>query len=670
MTDSHLAEDADFVRATDAVVGKILASEDFDQVLAWLRDSEVIHDILPPGQTTPETLRAVSALFARSIWNATPLPGNRFRPRPLPRPQRNDPCLCGSGLKYKRCCSHFPMPDIDPEEIWLLAMSHLDDAQLTQALNVHAVPPAALAEIARERLEERHAGKARNLLEPLFAGDLRALDERYHPALDVLCDAYSELNHHQKKHAFLERVIREAGPAMRAAAWQRLAAMRMDDGDTQGAWEAFRRAQRERPNEPTHAMLEIPLLMAEGRGLEAQQRARFWLGKLEHDPRVAPETLDFLEAVSEDADRAMLAMNGDPQLERLAEYISAAADRELPDYRLSNVADSEPGEDESASFRETLPDLGIDDDAQDARKQMHLDLDDTEDEFDDALDGADAELDDFQILEPGPTIRQLERDWYAHLPDDDALDVDDDSFGDADEWEPSVTEQWLSWLERNPAAMDSFDIIDDLVNVLDNHPGAGSLGFDQTCLAPLLERSAAMIEHALSQLPPDTRLHWHSMDNRPVLRLLLRYMEYLEHKGEHEAAHQWRERYLTLNPEDNHAIRAQHVNALLRAGKNQEALALCARYPDDVLIEIPLGATLAHYRLGEKTAAAQTLAKAHATNKHVLGMLRRARVRRPEINEYGITLGGEDQAYVYWAEMHDVWARETGLLDWVRRQIR
>ncbi|QTF91328.1 SEC-C metal-binding domain-containing protein, partial [Halomonas sp. BM-2019] len=42
--------------------------------------------------------------IARTLWNAAPLPSRGFRPAPLPEPKRNDPCPCGSGKKFKRCC--------------------------------------------------------------------------------------------------------------------------------------------------------------------------------------------------------------------------------------------------------------------------------------------------------------------------------------------------------------------------------------------------------------------------------------------------------------------------------------------------------------------------------------------------------------------------------------
>src|SRR3972149_2549122 len=39
-----------------------------------------------------------------AIYNAMPLPDAGFQPRRIAEPGRNEPCLCGSGEKYKRCC--------------------------------------------------------------------------------------------------------------------------------------------------------------------------------------------------------------------------------------------------------------------------------------------------------------------------------------------------------------------------------------------------------------------------------------------------------------------------------------------------------------------------------------------------------------------------------------
>ena len=85
----------------------ILKSEDANEFLHWFRSDAAIlaPDFFKQFPKDPEVLRSFLAAFSRFIWNRTPLPGNRFRPRPLPKPERNAPCICGSGRKYKQCCA-------------------------------------------------------------------------------------------------------------------------------------------------------------------------------------------------------------------------------------------------------------------------------------------------------------------------------------------------------------------------------------------------------------------------------------------------------------------------------------------------------------------------------------------------------------------------------------
>ena len=61
-----------------------LASQAFDAIRALITDPKA----------TPET-RLEAALAVRSQFRQPPPPN---------RPGRNDPCPCGSGRKYKRCC--------------------------------------------------------------------------------------------------------------------------------------------------------------------------------------------------------------------------------------------------------------------------------------------------------------------------------------------------------------------------------------------------------------------------------------------------------------------------------------------------------------------------------------------------------------------------------------
>ena len=50
---------------------------------------------LPPGEE--DGARRYQRTVARTLWSAVPVPSNHWRPRALPKVERNDPCHCGSG---------------------------------------------------------------------------------------------------------------------------------------------------------------------------------------------------------------------------------------------------------------------------------------------------------------------------------------------------------------------------------------------------------------------------------------------------------------------------------------------------------------------------------------------------------------------------------------------
>jgi hypothetical protein len=65
-------------------------------MLEFLLDAMAI----PEEVRTPEMKQSMATLVALEIWNATPIPENRFRPRKQAEPERNAPCLCGSGRRH------------------------------------------------------------------------------------------------------------------------------------------------------------------------------------------------------------------------------------------------------------------------------------------------------------------------------------------------------------------------------------------------------------------------------------------------------------------------------------------------------------------------------------------------------------------------------------------
>src|SRR5204863_2949637 len=94
-----------FERLLDTAIGEILKHQDSAAFLRFMREqAPALFPDLFNGLPDEASRRGFAVQYGQALWNVTPLPRNGFRPEPLPRPERNGPCPCGSGLKYKKCC--------------------------------------------------------------------------------------------------------------------------------------------------------------------------------------------------------------------------------------------------------------------------------------------------------------------------------------------------------------------------------------------------------------------------------------------------------------------------------------------------------------------------------------------------------------------------------------
>jgi hypothetical protein len=251
---------------------EIVAREDYPAFVRWL--TRRLERELPAGAFNDEHgVGAMANALGRVIWNATPLPSNDWRPRLVPEPGRNDDCPCGSGLKYKRCCSRLPrFPTIVSEEMWAVLLEELPIARVNELLAKRHVPTALLGSVARRLLEDDRPRDAVRLLEPLLAPPFERIDERLSDAVDALSDAYLALGQTKKKVVLLEGLAMHAPRALRAEAHQRLATVYSDMGELPRAWESFHHAQREKPDHPALAVLEVTALGRTARRRGARPR--------------------------------------------------------------------------------------------------------------------------------------------------------------------------------------------------------------------------------------------------------------------------------------------------------------------------------------------------------------------------------------------------------------
>jgi hypothetical protein len=182
-------------------------------------------------------------------------------------------------------------------------------------------------------------------------------------------------------------------------------------------------------------------------------------------------------------------------------------------------------------------------------------------------------------------------------------------------------------------------------------------------------RAEAIIRQALDGVEAP-HLAWPYTENRPALRNLARRVKLEMDLGNTAAATELAHWLLSLNPEDNHGFRGLVMNEHLRAGEDAAALELAARHPDDLQPELSYGKVLALYRLNRREEAEAALCAALKNLPKVPRFLISDRVRKPAIDPYGVSIGGEDQAWLYREDMRDVWAATRGALDWLKHAER
>ncbi|EIC22040.1 hypothetical protein [Thiorhodovibrio frisius] len=625
-----------------AAVDEIFRDQDLQRFLNWARDAIPRFLEVDETELTAEELNRLGALLGIAIWNATPLPAQGYQLRPVPTPSAEQPCLCGSSRPFADCCAQAgDLPEMPTDLVWELLLDKLDDSAVQDAINHQAIPEHLLSQVADRWLDNDRPGRAAHLLEPLFDRDLQELDGRYEGALDALCDAYETLDFRNKRQSFLRRVTETAGRELQAAAWQRISTSHIDDGQFAQAHVAFEQALRSAPDSPANALLEITLLAAQHRDQLARERARFWRGKLRRNGLGSERTLDFLTHAITDPQDALAATHADamdPMLLKLRDWIEAHHRRPLPTYGFECPRGS-------AS-------LVLD-------EQLSLFA-----EQDLPLPPGTAPNAPSASLTPPATLKRIERAWHRSFTASKPLATQLSSLDDGNIWE---SDGWLKFLDHHPQAIDSLDILDDLASAIEEHPESRLPWLRVRLLRPIFQRAQAILEHSVAAHGRH-RLPWSISDNRPLLRLLLRFSQQRAEEGPPAAAGALLEQLLNLNPEDDFGIRTELMNHYLRQKEDEKAVALARRFPTDVTAELAYGEVLALYRLGHTERAAAILHDAFGRLPRVPRYLMRKRIKRPPLDQSHSTPGSDDQAWLYREAMRDVWVSEPGLLAWMNKQ--
>lgn len=546
-----------------------------------------------------------------AIYNAMPLPEAGFQPRRLAVPGRNEPCLCGSGRKYKHCClALHGMLDLTGYNM----LRHVLDSEPKKrfaGLPASRVDPLAVCDTARQWQEEGEDARATALLEPWFAGTAR-LAEKLEPLFDQLMDCYLALGNERERTRLIAAALARGERGLRVAALQRRATMLEDRGDFDGAWRSFCEAQREDPEDPNLAPLELTLLVSRGEIDRARERARFWVAQLERrrDPALA-DLIGFLRRIQADPLAAMAEADAKrfPGLQRLAALLAAAP---APQAQYSAVDRGEAG----------------------------------------------------RVLEPLPALQKTESRWRAVFAQTKP-NLTATQHGFAGMWEEPG--RWLDFLERQALAWQSFDVLDDLAMAVD---ALHAMGAGATLLDPLLERGSALLEINLGAAAAgEGALQWGWLENRPALRILAhlayRAAAAMDRGAPSERFVALAERLIALNPGDNHFVREPLTRAYLASGRPEKVVALTDRYPDDFGGPM-LNRILALVRLGRRGDALVALRNAAKDHGVAVEMLLSSAPKRPKSDgAFGITVGGKEEAWEYRSAHRALWEQD-GALEWLR----
>lgn len=625
-------------RLLGAAVAEAMRTERMDAVRTVV--AEGLRRILPPPDPARNepAFRALVTTLTRVFWNASPLPSAGYRPRPVPAPQRNDACPCGSGQKHKRCCLPYERDFAEttaefgatvPEGVaWAAAAGHWDEHELDRLLSDPALPADSLEPLGERLRDLGHPARALELVRAAVArgGDEDGLEA----AVKLVIEIDVEL------HGLREAAdhVRETGgrrsPGLRAAMWRQLAAEALGAEGPDAAREFLALARAEEPDDARNAVFELMISLYVNDLAGAQAIARKAVGDVRTRRQLREEThgkaLELLRLASRDPAAAR-------------ELFAAGPDEEEED-------DEDEGEDDD--FVPVLAPLAEEGCAR-AVRPYRLET------WDDHV----------AFGEPPRGVKGVERRWRLAFPGvkpalvDLFADQPDDVYADAVEW--------LGVL-ADPAAFDSIDILDDLVLALSDIGGdadeeegeaireGGERRAEEWLVALLLDRAEAIVRASLDAHPGRT-VPWAVLANRPALRLLSHAALRLFVIGQADEAAERFEWILALNPNDNHGHRTWLVNHHLVHDRPARALEIADVYPGDVFLETTLGRALALWRLERHDDAMVAMRAAARDRPKAVRALLAGSMRRPAVGARGIAIGGDEEAWLYREAMGQEWGR-------------
>ncbi|PVE42500.1 UPF0149 family protein [Limnohabitans planktonicus] len=609
-----------FQENLDNAIGRILGGESLNDFCDWFVQAQM-SDLQPLNKSSTGADADVARSLrhvARQLWGQLPYPPNRWRARGLPKLERNAPCHCGSGRKFKQCCAefeHMPFP-LEPESLQVLALEAASPEWLTGD-KLNEVPAWALGHAAMAWNDADEQDRTISLLGPLFA-DLKSQNERHEMAFDAFVDALQQQGQERERRDLIDHMTQHPNKALATAARTRLVSILADEGEMDKAWQLFQETSRFNPNDPQLWHLELNLLLSQGRQEEARLRA----------PLLA----------------ARARQAGMPDLAELLVGMAEEGIGFLRDAVFDEVDD--PDEQSLIDLADAVPEQ------LDAKTLHSLYKVESSSQVEDGVRV------DVARVEPVQKMADLNRRWQKTF----AVGKPEMTWfnGDVDHLIEALPEA-LEFLQKHPYAWFSAEVLDDLLMT------ALALCDDESP-TPVLDAAQRLADHAvavLRSLAGDAQLHWSVPGHRPLLRCLAIALELAQMQIDEESALQCLTLGLALNPHDNHGWRTMLATLWMAQGDYQAALDLMDRYPQD-MPPAEHRRALALFNLDRQSEAEAVLREAHSVYpRYFKALLPNVMDAPPSEDERGYVLGGDEAAWYFRQECRHLWV-STGALAWAQ----
>lgn len=613
----------------------------FRQWLAKVCEDECLNPELPEAAR-----RAFVTQVGLAIWRKIPWQALGLQPFPRDPSRTSSRCACGARRAYNKCCGAIGgLEVIRPQMAWAAAIEVLGVEAVERALSGARAPLGACLALAQHFWRLRRPRKLVQMLEPVL--EERGLDELGDDAPGLtwlLALAYRRLGHRRKLEWLVTLAVAGPGPETAIACMSSLIEDASRSGRTDEARHWLQRAQALAPDHPDLIPAELGLLLTEDDYEGISRRAQSWRRHC---------GTGTLPAELEDVVDALAQIPSDQMIERLGEVLGISDNVE--DLGEIALADDEADADETRDLFEldlqSFPRLVSWAEGLGQRAPVAHPLHRTK-------KGTEA------TLSAPPKLARLAKKWDDHWPDVDVVAPSAPLTDTLSPWQPSYTGQWLAFLEHHPDAADSLRILTEVhaaVSAVRRISGvdakADELASVQTTLAA---RAAAIVHASLPQagdvtLPRDRGLNEHA------LLMLYADAEARLQRGELSDATAAFQRVLDLEPHDFTHAREGLMAALLRAGRDEEALALGERYAFDGSSDMRYGRMLATYR---RHGGGRTLPLLHEALE--LGHSEAAYLIRALHNEEPDVV---DEPRGTFGPIIDVWRDEPEARAWLARNL-